>query len=130
MTDVVACVASEGVSVGFAHCVPTVPAQPCRMVTAMIAASVSNERLIFLINRFTGERRGKARKTSALFETGAYTVRYLFVTCGFLAVETENLRSRFLLGRALEAERGPNLFDIWSKAGLQIAVFAGYGPFI
>lgn len=46
MTDVVARVASEGVSVGLAHCVPVVPAQPCRLVIAMIAASTANERLI------------------------------------------------------------------------------------
>ncbi len=34
---------------------------------------------------------------------GAYTVRYLFVICGFSSVETENLRRQFLPGRAPEA---------------------------
>jgi hypothetical protein len=39
-----------GVSVGVAHCVrPAVLAQACRIVTAMIAASTSNESLIFFI---------------------------------------------------------------------------------
>jgi len=40
------------------------------MVIAMIAAITANERLSFLLNKmvFTGERRGKARKTSPLFE--------------------------------------------------------------
>ena len=35
---------------------------------------------------------------------GAYTVRYLFVICGFSLVETGNLGRRLLLGRALEVE--------------------------
>jgi hypothetical protein len=43
--------------------------------------------------------------------SGAYTVRYLFVILGFSLAETENLKDRFLLGRALKP-RGPNLFDI------------------
>jgi hypothetical protein len=40
---------------------------------------------------------------------GAYTVRYLFVICGFSLAETANLGSQFLLGRALEA-RGSEPF--------------------
>jgi hypothetical protein len=35
---------------------------------------------------------------------GAYTVRYLFVTCGFSSAETENLGMSFLLGRAPKRE--------------------------
>jgi hypothetical protein len=35
---------------------------------------------------------------------GAYTVRYLFVILGSSLAETENPGSRFLLGRAREAE--------------------------
>lgn len=35
---------------------------------------------------------------------GAYTVRYLFVTCGFSLAVAENLKNRFLLGRAPEAD--------------------------
>ncbi len=33
---------------------------------------------------------------------GAYTVRYHFVICGFSLAEMENVRERFLLGRAPE----------------------------
>jgi hypothetical protein len=40
---------------------------------------------------------------------GAYRVRYLFVICGFSIAETQNLGSRFLLGRAPEA-RGSEPF--------------------
>ena len=36
--------------------------------------------------------------------SGAYGVRYLFVVSGFSLVETENLRGRFLLGRAPKPE--------------------------
>jgi hypothetical protein len=37
-------------------------------------------------------------------KSGAYTVRYLFVIYGFSIAETENLGTRFLLGRAPEGE--------------------------
>jgi hypothetical protein len=37
-------------------------------------------------------------------KSGAYGVRYLFVIYGFSFAETENLRTRFLLGRAAEAD--------------------------
>src|SRR5215469_8456505 len=36
--------------------------------------------------------------------SGAYTVRYPFVICGFSIAETENLGTRFLLGRTLERD--------------------------
>jgi hypothetical protein len=51
----VALVASEGVNVGFAHCVPSVravPTQAYRIVITMIAASAGNERAIFSIKSF------------------------------------------------------------------------------
>jgi len=35
---------------------------------------------------------------------GAYTVRYLFVTCAFSIAETGNVGETFLLGRAPEAD--------------------------
>jgi hypothetical protein len=39
-----------GLSVGFAHCVVVVvAAQPCRIVTAMIAASTANEKVVVFI---------------------------------------------------------------------------------
>jgi hypothetical protein len=51
-----ALLASEGVSVGFAHfvaAVPAVPAHACKIVIAMIAASGANESMILSItNRF------------------------------------------------------------------------------
>jgi hypothetical protein len=37
-------------------------------------------------------------------KSGAYTVRYHFVICGFPLAETENLGRPFLLGRAPEAD--------------------------
>jgi len=36
--------------------------------------------------------------------SGAYWVRYHFVICGFPSAETENLGTRFLLGRTLERD--------------------------
>jgi len=60
-------------------------------------------------------RRSARRAISVIENLGAYGVRYLFVTCGFLVAETENLRRQFLLRRAPEA-RGPNLFDIAGNA--------------
>jgi hypothetical protein len=38
-------------------------------------------------------------------DLGAYTVRFLFVTCGFSIPETEGFGSRFLLGRAPDTDR-------------------------
>jgi quercetin dioxygenase-like cupin family protein len=75
-----ALLASEGVSVGFAHCVPAVadvPDVPTQAVIAIIAASAANERVIFSITKsvFTWERRGEARKTSPLFEIALVLVR-------------------------------------------------------
>jgi hypothetical protein len=49
-------------------------------------------------------RRSARRAISVIENLGAYGVRYLFVTCGFLVAETENLLVAFLLGRALESE--------------------------
>ena len=52
MTDVVARVASEGVSVGFAHCVaalPGVPAHACRMVIATIVVRAANKNVTLSI---------------------------------------------------------------------------------
>ena len=57
-STVVALLASEGMSVGFARCVPAVPTQACGIVIAMVAASAANENVIFSItNRCTAEGR-------------------------------------------------------------------------
>ena len=45
---------------------------------------------------------------------GAYGVRYLFVTCGFLVAETEKLRNRFLLDRVPEGDH-LQPFAIWLR---------------
>jgi hypothetical protein len=55
MMDLVAWVASEGVSIGFAHCVPglcAVPTQAVGIVNAKIAAFAAHKTVILLmINR-------------------------------------------------------------------------------
>jgi hypothetical protein len=75
-----ALLASEGVSVGFAHflaAVPAVPTQPCGIVIAMIAASAANKRPIFSIrNHLHREAEVKQNKTSPLFEIALVLVRF------------------------------------------------------
>jgi len=44
------------------------------------------------------------RDSLSIYESGAYAVRYLFVICGFLVDEPENLKVRFLLGRTPETD--------------------------
>jgi len=77
VTDVMALLASEGVSVGLAHCVPAVPTQACGIVIAMIAATAANERVIFSITNWflVGSAEVKREKTSPLFETALVLVR-------------------------------------------------------
>ena len=78
VTDVMALLASEGVSVGLAHCVPAVPTQACGIVIAMIAATAANERVIFSItNRFlAGSAKAKRGKTSPIFGLSRILVRF------------------------------------------------------
>ena len=74
----------------------------------LVAASCETKRLPNqrFIDHWTNAKclaESRSIATSATYP-GAYTVRYLFVTCGFSLAETENLGRRFLLGRALEQE--------------------------
>jgi hypothetical protein len=79
VTDVTAWLASEGVSVGFAHCVPDVPAQA---VIAMIAASAANENDFLHKKSFLpGSAEVKREKASPLFEVVRVLVRFDHVAC-------------------------------------------------